>query len=99
MGVNVNDIILFEMTCKFNYKNCEVTVKKINNIVDVGIVAISGKGYIIEKHKTIIINQGKFNRELIKYIEHKSNYIEEMYQSIIKKGVANDSKIREFKAS
>jgi len=99
VGVSEDDIISFEMTCKFNYKNCEVMVKKINNVVDVGVVVISEKGYIIEKHKTIIIDQSKFNRELVKFIERKSGYIEGIYISVIKKGAENDSKIRDFEAS
>jgi len=94
--ITTDDIINFEMTCKFSYKDCEVTVRKFNNIVDVGIVAISEKGYIIEKHKTVVIDQGKFNQEMIKYIERKADYIEEIYNSVIKKCVANDSKIRDF---
>ena len=99
MGVKADDIISFEMTCKFSYKNCEVTVKKINSIVDVGILYVTGKGYIIEQHKTITIDQGDFNRELVKFVEHKIGYIEEMYQGIIKKGVRNDCKIEEFEVS
>lgn len=96
MGVNADDIISFEMTCKFDYKNCEVTVRKFNNIVDVGIVSISEKGYIIEKHKTVIIDPGKFNRELAIMVEHKLGFVERIYQSVTKKGIANDSKIRDF---
>ena len=99
MGVNVNDIISFEMICKFSYKNCEVTVKKINNIVDVGILCVSGKGYIIEKHKTLTLDQKEFNSKLLLYIQAKIGYIEEMYKNLVAEGVANDSKITDFRAS
>ena len=96
MGVNVDDIILFEMTFKFYYKNFEVTVRKINNIVDIRIMGVSEKGYILDKHKTIIIDQGKFNWGLLLFIKAKIRYIEEMYNDLIKEGVQNDSKIEEF---
>ena len=99
MGVKADDIIYFEMKCKFSYKNCETTVKKINNIVDVGILCVSEKGYIMEKHKTIIIDQNEFNQQLLIYIRHKINYIEEIYNLVIKEGVRNDSKIMDFEVS
>ena len=99
MGVNVDDIVYFEMKCKFYYKNYEVTVKKVNNIVDVGIIGISGKGYILEKHKTLALDQGKFNEKLLFYIEKKIDYIEKIYNNIVEEDVRNDSKIEDFQAS
>ena len=99
MGVNVEDIISFEMTCKFNYKNCEVTVRKMNNIVDVGILCVSGKGYILEKHKTLTLDQREFNERLLFYIEKKIDYIEILYNNLVEEGVRNDKKIEEFQAN
>ena len=96
MGVNVDDIIYFEMKCKFSYKNCEITVKKINNIVDVGILCVSGKGYILERHKTFRLDQREFNEKILFYIESKVGYIEKMYNNLVEEGVRNDSKIEEF---
>lgn len=96
MGVKADDIILFEMTFKFYYKNFEVTVRKINNIVDIGIMGISEKGYILDKHKTIIINQDKFNRGLLLFIRAKIRYIEKMYNDLVEEGSRNDDKIEEF---
>ena len=74
MGVNVDDIVSFEMTCKFGYKNCEVTVKKINDVVDVRIICISEKGYILEKHKTFIIDHKEFNPGILNFIS-KANIL------------------------
>lgn len=96
MGVNIEDIILFEMTCKFYYKEYEVTVRKINNIVDVGIVGISKKGYILERHKTFTLSQKKFNSKLLFFIQAKIGYIEKMYKNIVEEGIRNDRKIEVF---
>ena len=97
MGVNVDDIILFEMKCKFYYKQYEVTIKKINNIVDVGILGISKKGYILEQHKTLMMDQKKFNEKLLLYIKaNKIGYIEKMYNNLVEEGIRNDCKIEEF---
>ena len=96
MGVKADDIIYFEMKCKFYYKQYEVTVKKINNIVDVGIIGISEKGYILERHKTLRLNPKEFNQKLLLYIEAKIGYIEKMYNNLVEEGVRNDSKIKVF---
>ena len=96
MGINVDDIIFFEMTCKFLYKNCEVIVRKLNNIVDVGIIGISSKGYILERHKTFTLDQKEFNSKLLFHIEAKIGFIEEIYKSLVEEGFRNDSKIRDF---
>ena len=57
MGVKIDDIILFEIKCKFYYKEYEVTVRKINNIVDVGIMLFhieSKIGYIEKMYKSLV---------------------------------------------
>ena len=94
MGVNKNDIISFEMTCKFSYKNCDMTVKRHNNILVLTTISISGKGYIIEKNNNFIVDSNYY--DILKYLNKNIAYIEEIYQSAIKKGVANNSKIRDF---
>ena len=94
MGVNENDIISFEMTCKFNYKNCDVTVKRHGKILNLTTISISGKGYIIEKNFDFIVDSNYYN--VLNYLNENIAYIEGIYQSAIKKGVANNSKIRDF---
>ena len=96
MGVKVEDIVLFEMKCKFYYKQYEVTIRKINNVVDVGILGISKKGYILERHKTFTLDPKEFNQKLLFHIQAKIGYIEKMYNNLVEEGVRNDSKIEEF---
>jgi len=96
VGVLVDDIISFEMTCKFSYKNCEVTVKRYGKVLDLTILNISSKGYIIEKNSTFICEPPGYEH-LINYLNENISYVEEIYSEVIKKGVANDSKIRDFR--
>ena len=95
MGVLENDIISFNMTCKLTYKNCEVTVKRFGKVLDLTILNISNKGYIIEKNSTFICELG-YNH-LLNYLNENVGYIVEIYEKLIKKGIRNDSKIRDFK--
>jgi len=69
----------------------------MNNIVDMGIICVSGKGYIIEKHKTVRLDQKQFYGSLLPYIKAKISYVEEMYNNIVAEGVRNDSKIEDFR--
>lgn len=94
MGVKVEDIISFEYIVKLSYKNCEVTIKRFGKVVDLTIVNISGKGYIIEKNKTFIIGQS-YNH-LLKDINENIHYIEIIYTDLIEKGIRNNSKITDF---
>jgi len=95
VGVDEDDIISFKMTCKFSYKNCEVTVKRFGKILDLTILNISNKGYIIEKNSTFICELG-YNH-LINYLNENIGYIEEIHSEIMKKGFLNDNKIMDFK--
>jgi len=98
VGVNIDDIIDCEMICKFYYKECELTVKKMNDIVNVGIVGLSRKGYIMEKHKTFMLNQKEFNKKILLYINvNKIGYVEEIYKKLVEEGVRNDSRIEDFR--
>ena len=94
MGINEDDIISFEMVVKFTYKNCEVTVKRYGKILDLTIVNISDKGYIIEKNITFI-KKSKYT-DLLSCINKNISYIEEIYNNLIIEDARNDSKIRDF---
>ena len=94
MGVNENDIISFEMTCKFNYKNCEVTVKRFGKILDLTIVNISNKGYFIKINKTFICDSEMSN--LLNYLNDSLHYIDDIYDNLIIEDARNDDNITDF---
>ena len=91
-----DDIISYNCTIKLNYKNCDVVLKRFVNDADMTITIISGKGYIIGKNKTFICKPG-YNH-ILNYLNENINYIDDIYNDIIKKGVQNDNKIMDFEA-
>lgn len=49
-----NNIISFEMTVKLQYKNCEMTLKKTDQVYTIDVVDITEKGYIVEFSETFL---------------------------------------------
>ena len=53
MQIKKKDIISFEMVTTFYYKNCEVTLKKYNNITTIKIVGLSDMGNLLIDSQTL----------------------------------------------
>jgi len=49
-----NNIISFEMIVKLQYKNCEMTFKKTDQVYKIDVVDITEKGYIVEFSETFL---------------------------------------------
>ena len=49
-----NNIISFEMTVKLQYKDCEMTFKKTDQVYKIDVVDITEKGYIVEFSETFL---------------------------------------------
>ena len=49
-----NNIIAFEMIVKLQYKNCEMTLKKTDQVYIIDAVDITEKGYIVEFSETFL---------------------------------------------
>ena len=49
-----NNIIAFEMTVKIQYKDCEMTFKKTDQVHTIDVVDITKKGYIVEFSETFL---------------------------------------------
>jgi len=49
-----NNIIAFEMTVKLQYKNCEMTLKKTDQVYIIDVVDITKNGYIVEFSETFL---------------------------------------------
>ena len=52
--IKINDIISFDMTIKLQYKNCEMTFKKTDQVNKIDAVDITEKGYIVEFSETFL---------------------------------------------
>ena len=49
-----NKIISIEMTVKLQYKDCEMTFKKTDQVHTIDVVDITKKGYIVEFSETFL---------------------------------------------
>ena len=62
-----NNIISFEMTVKLQYKNCEMTLKKTDQVCKIDVIDVTEKGYIVEFSKTFLANK-KAYPNLLNYL-------------------------------
>ena len=76
------DIISFEMTVKFNYKRCDVALKRNNDIYDINVTLINKSGYILEKNTTFIGTRNY--RYLPEYLNDELANIEGVYRGLKK---------------
>jgi hypothetical protein len=87
--INKEDIISFEMVTTFYYKNCEVTLRKYNNITIIKMVGLSDMG-------NLLIDSETFIKELeigliIKYIKNEIRNIEKVYKNVVNKEYGNSN--------
>lgn len=64
-----NDIISLECTVKLQYKNCEMTLKKIDRVYIINAVDITEKGYIIEISETFL-GKKELYPNLLNFLNH-----------------------------
>jgi len=64
-----NNIIAFEMTVKLQYKNCEMTLKKTDQVYIIDAIDITEKGYIVEFSQTFLAKK-KTYPNLLNFINH-----------------------------
>jgi len=55
--IKTNNIISFEMTVKLQYKNCEMTLKRSDQVYIIAAVDITEKGYIVEFSETFLASE------------------------------------------
>ena len=87
MQINEEDIISFEMVAAFYYKNCEVTLKKYNNITVIKMVGLSDLGNLLIDSQTFM---KKAEIELIiKGLETDIANVEKVYKTLETKEYGN----------
>lgn len=80
-----NHIISFEMIVKMQYKDCEITFKKVDQIYTIDAMEITKKGYIVEFSQTFLAKK-KIYTNLLNYLNkivNKDLYL--VYQKLIEK--------------
>ena len=92
--IKIDDIISFEMTVRLNFKNCEVTVKRFGQILDIHVSNFSDKGYFTEKSDDFICHSEYV--DLLNYLHNNIQYIEGVYKKTIEENTRNDDKITDF---
>ena len=64
-----NNIISFEMTVKLQYKDCQMTFKKTDQVYKIDAVDITEKGYIVEFSETFLAKK-KIYPNLLNYLNN-----------------------------
>ena len=83
MGIEEKDLISFEMSIVFFYKDCEVTLKKVNQIYIIKITGISDFGNLLSASRVF---RKKVNRKMvIDYLKREIKNIHDVYESVLNK--------------
>ena len=91
MGIEEKDLINFEMNIVFYYKDCEVTLKKLNQIYIIKITGVSDFGNLLSASRTF---EKRVNRKtVIDYLKGELENIEEVYQNVTSKEFSMDNNI------
>jgi len=91
MGIEEKDLINFEMNIVFYYKDCEVTLKKLNQIYIIKITGVSDFGNLLSASRTF---KKKVNRKtVIDYLKSELENIEKVYQNVTSKEFSMDNSI------
>ena len=91
MGIEGKDIINFEMGIVFYYKDCEVTLKKINQIYIIKIIGISNFGNLLSASRAF--NKEVNRQTVIDYLENEIGNIERVYKDVLNKEFGMDDSI------
>jgi len=80
-----NNIISFEMIVKLQYKDCEMTFKRIDHICKIDAVDITEKGYIVEYSETFLAKE-KICPYMLNFLNNVVNHdLDIVYQKLIAK--------------
>ena len=79
-----NNIISFEMNVKLNYKDCEMNLKKIDQVYIISAVDITEKGYIVEFSETFL-EKKKSYPNLLNLLNNLDRDLNIVYQKLISK--------------
>ena len=94
MGIiKEKDLIHYEMNITFYYKDCEVTLKKINQIYIIKITGISNFGNLLSA--TRVFRKRVDRKIVIDYLESEIENINRVYESVLNKEFGMNNSIGE----
>ena len=80
-----SNIVSFEMNVRLEYKDCEMILKKFDNLYKIDGTIISNKGYIVEYGSPFVAEKNIYPN-LLNYINNViSEDIETVYKRLINK--------------
>ena len=82
--IKTNNIISFEMTVKLQYKNCEMTLKKTDQVYIINAVDITERGYIVEFSETFL-EKKKTYPNLLNFLNNLDQDLNIVYRKLINK--------------
>ena len=88
--IKTSNIISFEMTVKLQYKNCEMTFKKTDQVHTIDAIDITEKGYIVEFRETFLAKKELYSK-LLDYL----NYIVDQDLDTVHKKLQNKKNLRD----
>lgn len=91
MQIKKEDIISFEMTIIFYYKDCEVSIKKYNQIYNIRVTGISNFGNILSA--TRVFRKPVNRKRVIDYLNEEIKNIERVYNSVLNKEFGMNDRI------
>ena len=82
-SIERKDIMHVYSVIKFFYRECDVTVTRLNNMVDIGVTKIHKEGYIVQKHSEKLI---KSNYEhLLAFLNEQNTLLEKTHKKVLMK--------------
>ena len=80
--INNSNIVAFEMIVKLQYKECEITFKKTDQVYTISAVDITKKGYIVEFSETFLAKKNIYPN-LLNFLNNVVNKdIDMVYQKL-----------------
>ena len=79
--VERKDIMHVSSVIKFLYWGCDVTITRLNSMVDIGIIKIHKEGYIIEKHGNKLIDSNY--EHLLSFLNDQNTLLEKTYKRVL----------------
>ena len=80
-SIKRGDVMHVYSVIKFFYRECDVTITRLNNMVDVGVTKIHKEGYIIQKHSEKLIQSNY--EHLLNFLNEQNTLLEKTHKKVL----------------